>query len=133
MILKVYELRLFSIYLFLSSSSLSSATASFMRLRAPVIFSGLDRSIEHAAISPCSSSSSSQEEQLLPSSCESWAELIGVFIGASVRFGGGALVVGAGGALLLDFSAFPIDMSFSRLRRCSRCRIASISCVLSLC
>ena len=73
---------------------------------------------------PCSSS---PEMQLIPSSCDSWDDLDGIIFGESSRFVGGSLVAdaGGGGALFLDVSDCYVDMSFSRVMRCSRGRISS--------
>ena len=110
MILGVCELLCFPKYLSLSSSPLSSSSASFTRLRGHVNCSGFAKSIGPSTISP----RSTPEMQLLSSSCESCADLVGDFGGFSSRFVGGALVFGAGGggALLLDFAAFPRSMAF---------------------
>ena len=128
-ILNARELLCFSTYLFLSSSPLSSEMASFLRLWMPVTCSRLVRPIGPGWV--FQRPSSFPEQKLLASSCKLWTDLSG----ESIRFIGGTLVFGdgVGWALLIHDSAFFCDMSFSMDRRCSRRRISSCSCVLSLC
>ena len=104
------------------STPLGSSMGRFVRFLAHVVCSGLVTSIGHGWMFSCSSS---PELQLLSPPFEIWKDLIG----DSSRFVGGALVLGVGGALFLGDSAVFSGMSFSRVRRCSRSRVSSCSCV----
>ena len=112
--------------------------ANFIRLRGPVTCSGFVRSIGHATMFPCSSSS--PEQQLLSSS--SWTDLVfGEFGGVSSSFpcvmlSGGALVfvgAGGGGSLLLLSSAVFIAcaIALSSVLRCACWRSSVASCFRS--